>query len=566
MALLMPLLTYPRLASVGDSCGCSLTNTTFRPLTADLIEDMGFTAYQEAIWARMTESRAVGVVQKSLPEFLMSRVGPVKGKLEQRSVGTTTQFAPFKNRLRKRNMGLGALNVASGAATTGAGVGDVPASAWDVIVNVGPGQFATAFKDLARFFIPGMLVSIEHYNASTLVAYNTTYKIYAAADVDEDNARVTLVPPFTAAQWAAKSAGEKLPFKPTFGVVNILANNISDWESFCPNAPTTNNQELTVDWFQTSRRTVCRNQEYEAALAKIMGGEVNQYLAKFRELPTAERNRQETAYWDSVWHNAIWFNGRISGHQTADPTWTDIQALEEVTDPEDTECVYERKANALGIHTQLTENGRRLDLQGGQLDFDMLSQLLYTLRRNRRLDGRSHDTIDLMMDRHTKARLDSLLTKYLVQEYGLNYQKNVEQGRVLDSTNVVMFQYTAYDLPKQHLKVALFADDFFDDRISAFGTTGPLGDRGRMIMAIEWEDLLIGILETNSVRREYKNDITAQANSLYTCRMKLNTKTFELQSTTWDVEIGDFERHLIIENFSDECPTITVSGCEPASS
>lgn len=568
------IMTYPRLASVSDPCGCSLTRTKFQSLTPDVIEAMDMTAYTEDIWSRMIESRAVGVVPNTLMELLMSRIAPIsKNAIAQRTVGRTTQFAPFKYRHRTRNYNMSYFNVASGEETDGAGTGDIPASAWDIIVNVGPGTFASQLKYLGRYFIPGQHLIVEHKNTSSEVAYSAFFKIFAVEDVDANSARVTVIPPFTSAGWAAMSSGEQLPFQPEFGAVQILANNTSDWESFCPNAPTNTNRELLVDWFGTTRETRCRNKEYEEGLKQILGGNVNQYLAKFRYLDVADRNKQEMAYWEQTWLNAIWFSQRISEHQTSDPTWDDIEALDVVTDPEDPSCEYERKANPIGIHTQLVENGRRLDLQGGVLDFDMLAELLQTMRRNRQLDGRDHEVIDLMMDRFTKSKLDSLLIRYLQQEYNVQWQKNVSEGKVKDENGVVMFEYTVYDLPRQQLKVGLFTHRFFEDRVSAFGNgTGGLNgsvnnkNRGRMITAIDFEDILVGILETNSVTREYKNEITAQANSLYTCRMKLNTKTFDLRSKTWDVEIGDFERHLVIENFSDACPTITVSGCEPATS
>src|SRR5690606_31710018 len=112
---------------------------------------------------------------------------------------------------------------------------------------------------------------------------------------------------------------------------------------------------------------------------------------------------------------------------------------------------------------------------------------------------------------------------------------------------------------------------FFDDRLSAFGdgSGGLQGSvdnksRGRWLMGFDWNDLTIGVVETNSVRREYKGETTANANSTWSCVMKLNTKTYDLQSTTWDVEIGDFERHLLVENFSGACPKMTVSMCTPS--
>lgn len=567
------LMTYPRIAAVGDACGCSLTNTKFEALTPDKIEGMGMTAYEEDIWSRVAESRIVGVTPNTLHDLLLSRIKDVsKEALAQKSVGRTTKFAPFKYRLRKRNKQMSYFNVASGEATPGAGSNGIPASAWDLIINLGSGEYATEFKNLGRFFLLGHWITVEHRNVATNVAYNTSHKVIAVEDVDADNARVTVAAPFSSnAAWNALSAGEQAIYQPEFGTVTILANDFSDWENACQNAPTDNNQELLIDWFQTSRETRCRNKEYEAALKEILDGNVNSYLKKFREIDVTERNRQEMAYWNAVFLNTAFFGQRINEHQVPDPTWADIEGLDVVRDPEDPACEYERKAHALGIHTQLVEEGRRIDLQGGRLDFDLIMELLHKMRRVRKLDGRDHPVIDLMMDRHSKHQFDTLLIRYLKQTYATEYTKYFEKGQVIDPNGGAMFEYTKYDLPLQHLQVGIFSHEFFEDRLSAFGngTGGRQGtvnnkNRGRMIMALDWEDIAIGIFGTNSVKREYKNEITAQANPLYSCRMKLNTKEFDLRSTTWDVEIGDFDRHLILENFSDECPSLTVSFCEPS--
>lgn len=555
-----------------DPSGCTLTRTKFKPLTGDVIEAMGMTAYAEKLFSTMVEARAVGVVPNSFNELVMSRIGPAGGKFHSRTVGMTTQFAPFKYRHRKRNIKMSSFNVASGQATSGAGTGSIPARAWDIVVNIGPGEYASPLKNLARYFIPGMHVVVQHKNASTNVAYTTSAKIYASVDVDANSARVTILPLFSVAGWAALSSGEKLPHQPTFGVVDILANNVSDWESFAVNPPTNNTEELLVDWYQTSRETRIRNAEYEKYLAEIIQGNVNPYLQKFRTLPIAERNAQEMAYYEQLWINAIFHNARASEHQTTDPDWDDISNLEVVTDAETAGCEYERKANAIGIFTQLGENARKWDMQGAVLDFDFLAETLVRLQRNRQLDGKAHDTIDLGMSRFMKSKLDSLLIRYLKAEYGYEHQKQVSNDKIKDVNGMVMFDCTTYDLPRQGLRVALWTDRFFEDRLSAFGDgTGGLNgstnikSRGNLITILDWEDINIGIYATNEVKREYGNDITAQSNPIYSARMKLNPKEYDLRSKTWGVEFGDFERHLVIENFSDACPTITVSGCEPSS-
>ena len=86
---------------------------------------------------------------------------------------------------------------------------------------------------------------------------------------------------------------------------------------------------------------------------------------------------------------------------------------------------------------------------------------------------------------------------------------------------------------------------------------------GRSIWLIDWSDFNIGVVATNSAKREYKGKVTAEANSLFSCVIALNTKHYDLRSTTWTTQLGDAARHLVIENFSLARPTITLNPAAP---
>jgi hypothetical protein len=166
------------------------------------------------------------------------------------------------------------------------------------------------------------------------------------------------------------------------------------------------------------------------------------------------------------------------------------------------------------------------------------------------------------MSRQDKTRLDVLLTTYLRSQFDFNTTQFIERGKTLDSNGITMFEYTIYDLPNEHLRVGLFAHEYFEDMQSAFGDGSKASQGnsvnfksvGRQIWALDWSDIKKGVAMTNSVQREYRNGITAQANSFYSKAMKLNTFEYDLRSVTWDVELGDFNRHLIFKNFSSNAP------------
>lgn len=569
------LLIYPRLVSQGDALSGDLTKVKFNPVTPELIESQGMTEWKTQFLAQVTEARVVGVVPNTLAEILLSRIEPIgKGeKLQEYRAGTTFISAPFKYRRRERNMKVGWFNVSAGAANANAGTtsGGVvyPASAFDITVNIGTSPWATGYKNLARFFREGHFIYIEHFNQETGVAYNSAHQILKAVDSDEDNAIVTVYAPYSNAQWAALTAAQKLPYQPTFGAVSLGANNVSDYESFGANPPSDLSEELLVDWFQTMRTFRGETDEYLSGLSSILDGKVNEYLSNFRELEMTKRNKQMMTLEELEFLNTIWFNTRISPAQKKNPELADIQALPTAKDPEDgTE--YERKSNLLGIHTQLVEEGRRIDLQGAPLNLDLILEESHNIRRHRKLDGRPWDTIVWMCDRWVKDDCDQLFNRYLQDLYGFNCTRYIEQGKVMvDGTNIVAMEYTAYDIPVQHLRIAFFAHDYFEDRLLAFtdGTNGTVNARarGKMMVCVDFNDIKIAIAEMNSVKREYKGETTANANSTWSRVMKLNTKHFEMRSKKLALEFGDFNRHSIVENFSDVCPVLTARVRRPVS-
>jgi hypothetical protein len=571
------LLIPPRIVAQTNPGSTDLTKITFRPVTPELIEAMGNTELKSQFLAQIMEARAVGVTPNTLAELLMSRIEPIgkKEKLMEYPTGTTFISAPFKYRKRDRNTKVGWFNITAGVASPSAGttVGSTvyPASSWRLNVTVGPSPYATAFKNLARFFIPGHFLYVEHYNPVTNAAYTSAHKIVAATDTDADNAAVTVsAVGYTNTEWNALNGAQKRPYQPTFGAVSLGANNVSDYESFGTNLPTDLAKEMLIDWFGNIRTYRSENQEYLDALAQIMDGKVNEYLSDFQQLEMAKRNKQVMTLEETMFLNTIFFGARESG-QVANPELADILNLPVATDPE-AGTPLERKANVLGIHTQLVENNRRVDLAGAPFDLDLLFEESHNLKRTRRLDGQSHDRIVWMTDRWTKDNWDKALIDFMNDAYGANVvaTRYVEQGKVMvDGTNIVAFEYTVYQLPRQHLELAIFTHEFFEDKLLAFtdgtGGTGNYRARGRMAVAIDWDDIKLGVAATNQVKRTYKGEVTANANSTWSKVMKMVSEQHTMRSKMVDVEFGDFGRHSIFENFSDACPVITARKCSAKS-
>lgn len=569
------LLIPPRIVQQTDPGSTDLTKLMFRPVTPELIEAMGNTEYKSQFLAGVMEARAVGVTPNTLSELIMSRIEPIgkKEKLQEYTAGTTFISAPFKYRKRERNMKVSWFHIAAGIASPLAGttVGGVvyPTSSWRLSITTGPSPWATSFKNLARFFIPGHFVYVEHFNQATNAAYTSAHKIIAASDSTADLAFVTVsAVGYDNAGWAALSANAKKPYQPAFGAVSLGANNVSDYESFGTNLPTDLANEMLIDWFGNIRTYRSENQEYIDTLSQIMDGKVNEYLSDFQQLEMAKRNKQVMTIEDLQFINTIWFGAREVG-QVANPELANILALPTALDPE-AGTALERKANILGIHTQLVEQNRRIDLAGAPFDMDLLFEESRNLQRHRALDGKSHDRICWMTDRWTKDNWDQAIIRYLKSLYDYDVTKHVSNGQlVVEGTNIVAMKYTVYEIPRYHLEIAIFVHDFFEDKIAAFtdGTAGTINAsaRGRMAVSIDWDDIKLAVAKTNQVKRTYKGDTTANANSTWSKVMKMVSETHTLRSKMLAVEFGDFMRHSIFEHFSDACPTLTARVCSPRS-
>lgn len=575
------LVTFPRIVSVGDPSGFTLTRANWQSTTPDILQAENTIQYGESNALRLAaQARLVGVVPNTLFELVNSRT--VKGDIAQLA---TTKVAPmpatiepYKYRIRRRQTRMSYFNITAGTADPAAGTTDAngiyhPTSSWKLTLNTGIGQFATPFKELSRFFNAAGFLSVTLKDTSSLVLKRVVLQILTGAvnaTVDaSDGLSVTVLvaAPYPDASWSVLSATTKGYFQPTFGLVDLLANNVSDWESYANNAPIDVANELLTDWVQTTRETYATNDLWLQGLADAQNGDVNDVVKRFQTDPFAMLRKQMAEYWERVHCNTCMYGARIDViNQIDNPSRTNILALPTVTEHEDGNIV-DRKANAVGVITQLEEQGRVFDYAGAPLNLNSVFQILWEMRRNRQIDGKPHDVIDLMMDRFNKRNFDTVLLAYIRSQYGFDITQYVTNGKTLDSNGMVMFEYSTYDLPLFQFKVAIISSpsvsNFFEDRKSAFGlgTGGPQGTYnnkalGNEVWAIDWSDIEIQVVATNSVSRDYRNEVMAQTDPFYAKCMKLNTKHYELISKTFCVALGDFQRHAVFRNFGDQQPIL----------
>lgn len=560
----------PRLITVDESCGCTLTRASITGMTPDAFEALGNqeTDYQRLI-GQAAEAKLIGVPERTLRDLLMSNVKNIKGSLSKEPIQNESVILPYVYKTQRANVNSNYFSIEAGVATPGRGTGSIPGHAWDITINTGPSPFASALQQLYRFFLPGQTVFIHTLQDPTgsKISRSLQFSIINAVEADSggvSKAVVTIVPNYTYTYFQTLSSGEKTVYSPTFGTVLVGANSVSDYESWCYNEAAINNRKLLTYWLQTSRETICYNDEYLKALESAY---TNEYFKKFKELPLAEQNRQQRSQSERKWLNSVFYGQQINENQNPE-TYT---SLPTVTDIEDSSCTYEYKANALGVRTQLGNCSRITDLQGGNLDLDFLFQALYNLKRNREATGGSVDTIDAMTDRLTADIIRQVMTTYYKTKYNVDTTRFYEPGKKLMFDNQVLFNYDLYQIPEVGINLAVFNDTYFNDYLAAFTTgannasgnpTTNIATRGRKLWLLDWSDVSIGVAGTQAVRRNYPDPTVV---GLYKCVITPNVKHYELRSTKWTVMIEDPNRHAILENFSSDCPTLTVNPCSVSS-
>ncbi len=543
----------PRLITVDESCGCTLTRASIEAWTAADVENLGLKEVgMDRIIAQTKELRMTGVKQRALTDLLMSRMRPGKQGVLGTDQHNRSIIAPFTLVPQRSVVNSNYFVIESGTATPGATYTDQHTGAWRVTVVNEAGQFATSLVHLEKYFLPGKFVTVLTLDPVSSVARTLQFKVLGSANADAgpiSKATLDLEPPYSESGWGALSGDEQDVFAPEIGVVINLANSVSNYESWCFQYPAENTLKLRDFWWQTVRTTWCYNDEYVKALQAPLTGT---FFQKFRTLSLADQRKRQGDQEERDMFNTLFYGQRINENQTSDG----YQDLPQVEDPANPGCVLEFKANTLGARTQLAECGRVIDMQGAALDIDMVKALLYALRRHRGLDGMVE--IDVFGDRFTYVLWQTAFIAYVKDRYGLDTTRFYTPGQKLVFNNQVLWNYDKFEFPEDGIIVNFFHDDYFDDHLSAFPDA--IKSRGRQLWVIDWSDIAVAMSDSRSVNRQ-----TNIADNLYNCIIQPNVNHYQLQSKTIQVQLGDPNRHLVVENFSDECPVLTATTCTAAS-
>ncbi len=566
MALTAPCLG--RTVAVDNSCGCTLTRATITGLTPTEIEAF---ANSEIDVARLVleanEAKMLGVPERGLSMLLKGKIKNIKGELVMQKIDGQSIIQPFFMRTQRSfvNDEYFKIETNSGTPTPGAGVGAIPASAWDITLTLGGAWINDGgISKLEESFVVGSTLIVHTWdNIATKTALTLQFTILAAVNADAGGtykATVTVVPNLTAAEWALLTPAEKAIYHPEFGMAQVAANNVDDRESYCNQQRSVLNKKIVLNWFQTIRRVTCTQQSYVEIVEAILKGRVNDYLKGFTTQALAEQEKQKAARSEREFMNSVMYGQILNGNQT-EANW---RSLPTVTDAVDTSCVLGYKANALGFHTLLNNCNRIIDMAGGKLSLDyIIQEVLYPLRRNRQADGDRVEVIDSMTNRRMASKILETMTKYYAAKYGVTTTRYFTPNQKLEHDGFLFFNYNVYDIEDAGCQWAVFVDDYFNDFVDSFNFNVVGWDfrtRANSIWFIDWSDVSVGVMKTNHAERKWPSidPVTVEA---YKCVITPNISTYRLDSKTISPLLDRPYRHLIIQNMTFDCPIVTDVGC-----
>jgi hypothetical protein len=386
----------------------------------------------------------------------------------------------------------------------------------------------------------------------------------SSTDNEDGTATVQILPSLTGSYFAGLDPADKVNHQPTEGVVTIGLNNVDDYEQSCIAESVELAPQHIIDFHQTSRSAFCYTDEFLLMDKAIAAGDINDYYSTFRHLSVTEQNRIREKKFQDKFAQAVFFNGPLNEKQSPEAYMVNAtDASLTVIDPgRDDNCILGYKANALGIRQLLALEGQIIDAQGGELDLNALFDACYSLKRNREIDGQTVDTIGAMTSRKVYDRVVSTLIQYIKSTYGIdNLNMYMEKGEVLDHMTSVAMKYMKFDLPEFDFAFVIASDNFFTDNERLAISSG-MGTHAGQMWLIDWSDLTIGIVATNSQKIDENDLVSAKVVDAMKCTIEQNTIHRTLESTTWTVQFGSEKRSLLVEGFNpDRCITLTSSTC-----
>ena len=254
-----------RIIRCDDSHGCTLTNASIKGLTPAEFEALGNKEVDLArVIASSAEAAMLGVQERGLVSLINSSITNIKPLINKVNVAEQSIILPYIQRRQRSLMNANYFVISSGAEADGNSPIDASYTLnsgvdWMVTVNLGASDWVTPVDKIERYFLPGGYVVVNWWDSSGDVV-EVQFKIIGADNVGTPGtiteANVTLRPigpdivdGIVDAAW--DNFAGKADYRPGYGTLQTVANNVNDFESWCRNQPT----DLSVSLAKSTKPT-----------------------------------------------------------------------------------------------------------------------------------------------------------------------------------------------------------------------------------------------------------------------------------------------------------------------
>jgi hypothetical protein len=362
---------------------------------------------------------------------------------------------------------------------------------------------------------------------------------------------------------AAVQAKAKIPANlaadAVLGLVVRGTPNVSDYESHCAEIPGINNNQLLPFWIETTRYSICEDELTQKYLTALRDS--NPFFKEFGDVPQVELNKQIIEDFQRRHANAFFFNKALPNQ-----TLSGYENLQQIVVPSsgslnipiEGKCIG-RKANATGIYEQMAECGRVVDLQAETLNLHKLFNSLYRLQREREAAGTKADIIELFTDSFYANQFIIGMVQYFKAKYGSDVFRLTMQLNQGGEQGPFGFRFYRFTLDYPQVELRIVTHRMFDDMLAAHKAAG-FESSGRMLWAIDWQNVYQGIIDSNTVTNK-TGDLKqlAAVDDSYSCVMKVPSKTTKLTSTTYTAVLEAETTSFVLENLGSGAPDGTGS-------
>lgn len=545
----------PAIGTSINSCGalteCDIVTATPDDLEA-IFQSEGDFRDMSSLLMTQFEIKACGTKQNGLYDFLMANAKPMKNRTIKTPLGFgNSEIAPFI------------------MAETTSIIND---KYWSIKESTDNGGGSVTFNvqspgnvDLDLAWFPDDIRIFVFGTSSGGSAIRGSYKVTGAAASTYSGS------PSIAVTASTQQGGSFLPTAkksiPTAGFMVLGTPNIADVERWCENRPALNGRKHVPFWFETNRWTMCVDELYERAFARLRTN--NDYFRLFGDIEVAQRNKQFAERFQRDWVNQVFWGKASSANQTL-ASYRSLPTISSATSSvfdlnTEGKCVG-RKADVIGIYEQLAQCNRVADLQGQQLNLEELFQAIYEIVRSRGDQGKPNKVIEIITDSYFASLFQRGMIRYFnAQSEGL--------ARFMIDTKKIMtgqkgelgFSFDSYHLIwPQGVELRILTHDFFDDFVSIAKDEG-VESSGRMLWILDWSGIYPGIIASNRVvhRTGDINDL-AKIDASYACIMANPTQEVSLNSVTYTVVVECPLDNLIIEGIGTYIPDHTGKSSTPS--